>query len=98
LKDYKSYNAFINFYFNFYKDDFYIFISIRPLKVRFIKFNVLKKRTSKLGLHRLKDYQRFKVSKGINIGNNGFKDSNSWESIEGRFYISEDKLYKSIES
>ena len=98
LKDYKSYSAFTNFYFSFYKDDFYIFIPVRPLKVGLIRLNVLKKGTSKLGLHKPKDRQRFEVSKRVTIRKDGFKDLSSWESIERGSRMSEDRPYKPIES
>jgi len=77
LKGYKNCSAFVNFYFSFYKDDFYISIPIRPLKIGPIKPNVLKKGTPKLGLHRPKDRQQSKISERINIRDNGFKDLNS---------------------
>ncbi len=77
LKSYKNCNAFANFCFNFYKDDFYILIPIRPLKVGPIKPNVLKRRTPKPNLYRSKDRQQSKVSKEVNIRDNGFKDPNS---------------------
>src|SRR6266566_5810159 len=98
LKGYKSCNAFINFYFSFYKDDFYILISTRPLKVRSIRLNASKRGTPKLGFYRLKDRQRSEVSKGVNIKDNGFKDFSFWESIERGPHISEDRLYKLVES
>ncbi len=98
LKGYKSRSAFINFCFSFYKDDFYIFILVKPLKIGPIRFNVLKRRTPKPGLYRPKNCQRFEVLKKVNIRDNGFKNLSSWESIEGRLYVPEDRLYKSVES
>jgi len=98
LKDYKSRSAFANFYFSSYKDDFYILVSARPLKVGFTKFNTLEGGTPKLGFHRPKDRQRSKISKGVNIGDNGFKDPNSWEFTEGGSRMFEDRLCEPIES
>ena len=98
LKNYKSRSTFINFYFSSYKNDFYIFISVRPLKVGFIRLNVLKRETSKSNLHKPKDYQRSEVSKRVNIKNNGFKDSNSWKSTKRELYMPEDRPYKPVES
>ncbi len=63
-----------------------------------IKFNVLEKGTLKPGLHRSKDRQRSEVLEGINIGNNNFKDLNSWKSNERGPRIPEDRPYKPIES
>ncbi len=77
LKGYKNRNIFINFYFSFYKDDFYILIPARPLKAGPTKPNASKKRTPKPGLHKLKDRQRSEVLKRVNIGDNGFKDPSS---------------------
>ncbi len=77
LKDYKSNNAFINFCYDFYKDNFFIFILTRPLKVGLTRLNALRKITLKLGLYKPKDRQRSEVLEGIDIGNNGFKDLNS---------------------
>ncbi|SRR6266566_912449 len=82
LTGYKNNNVFINFCYNSYKDDFYILIPAKPLKVKLNKLNALERGTPKLILHKLKDRRRFKVLKGINIGNNGFKNPSSWESIE----------------
>ncbi len=98
LKGYKSYNVFTNFCFSFYKDDFYIFVLARPLKARPTRFNVLKRGTPKPSFHRPKDRQQSEVSKRVNIGDNGFKDPNSWESIEKRPRIPEDRPYKPVES
>ena|SRR6266699_2757727 len=98
LKDYKSYNAFTNFCFNSYKDDFYIPVPARLLKAGPIRFNISKKGIPKPGFHRIKDRQRSEISKGVNIGDNGFKDLSSWESTEEGFYMSEDKFYKPVES
>jgi len=98
LKGFKSSSVFTNFYYSFYKDDFFIFISVRLLKVKFNKFNVLEEVISKPGLYKSKDCHRFEVLKGINIGNTGFKDLRSWESIEGMFRMSEDKLCEPVES
>ncbi len=55
LKGYKSCSVFVNFYFSSYRDDFYISVSARPLKVGSIKFNVLEERIPKLSLYRFKD-------------------------------------------
>jgi len=98
LKGYKSRSAFANFCFNFYKDDFYIFIPVRSLKAGLIRPNALKRGTPKLGLHRPKDCQRSEVSEGVNTGDNGFKNPSSWESIERGLRMSEDRLCKPIES
>ncbi len=98
LKGYKSYSAFANFCFSFYRDDFYIFVPAKPLKIGPIRSNALKKGTPRLGLHRSKDRQQFEVSEGVNIGNNGFKDFNSWESTERGPYMPEDRLCKLVES
>ena len=91
LKDYKSYNVFINFCFSFYKDDFYILVPAKPLKAKSIKPNALEKGTPKPGLYKLKDRQRSEISKGVNIGDNGFKDLSSWESTERGLRMPEDK-------
>jgi len=98
LKGYKSRSAFINFCFNSYKDDFYILVPARSLKAGPIKPNVLKRGTSKLGLHKPKDRQRSKVSEGVKTGDNGFKEPSSWESIKRGPCISEDRFYEPIES
>jgi len=98
LKGYKSRNAFVNFCFSFYRNDFYISISARPLKVGPIRSNALKGGTPKLNLYRPKDRQRFKVLKGVNTGDNGFRDPSSWESIEGGLRMSEDRLCELVES
>jgi len=98
LKYYKSCSAFVNFCFNFYKDDFYILVPARSLKAGPIRSNALEERTPKPGIHRPKDHQWSKVSKGINTRDNGFKDLNSWESIKRRPFMSEDRLYKLVES
>ncbi len=98
LKGYKSNNVFANFYYNSYKDDFIIFILVRLLKAGFNKFIVLERITSKPSLYKFKDCYRSKVLKGVNIGNNGFKDPNSWKSIERRLYMPEDRFYKPVES
>jgi len=76
-KGYKNCSVFINFCFSFYKDDFYIFILIRSLKVGLIRFNVLKKGISKLNFYKFINYQQSEVLKRVNIGDNSFKDSNS---------------------
>ena len=68
------------------------------MKVGLIRFNVLEEGIPKLGLHRLKDRQWSKVSKGINTGDNGFKDPSSWESTEGRLCIPEDRPCEPVES
>src|SRR6266566_1792539 len=52
LKGHKSNSAFVNFCFSFYRDDFYILVLARPLKVGPTKLNASKGRTSKPGLHR----------------------------------------------
>ena len=77
LKSYKSRSAFANFCFSFYKDDFYIFVLVRPLKAGPIRLNALKKETPKPGLYKPIDRQQSKVSEGVNIGDNNFKDFNS---------------------
>ncbi len=77
LKGYKSRNVFTNFCFNFYRDDFYIFIPVRPLKAGSTRPNVLEKGIPKPGLHRFKDCQRSEVSKGVKIEDNSFKDPSS---------------------
>ncbi len=63
LKGHKNNSAFTNFYYSSYKDNFYIFISAKPLKTKPNKPNTLKRVTSKSGPHRPKDRQRSKVSK-----------------------------------
>jgi len=98
LKGYKSRSIFINFCFSFYRDDFYIFILVKPLKIGPIRFSVLKGGTLKLGFYRFKDRQRSKVLERVNIGDNGFKNLSSWESIEGRSCISEDRPYELVKS
>ena len=98
LKGPKSNGAFANFCYGFYKDDFYISILARPLKVGPNKFNASKKVTPKLGPYRSKDRHRFVVSEGITIGNNGFKDSSSWESIERGPCVPEDRPCEPVES
>jgi len=77
LKGYKNNNAFINFCYSSYKDDFFILIPAKPLKTGPNKLNALEKVTSKPGPHRPKDRHRSKVSKDIDIEDNGFKDLNS---------------------
>ncbi len=98
LKGYKSRSAFINFCFSFYRDDSYISIPARPLKAGPIKPNALERGTPKPGLHRPKDRQRSEILEGINIGNNSFKDSSSWESIERGPRMPEDRPCKPVES
>ena len=98
LKGHKSRNAFINFCFNSHKDDFYIFIPAKPLKTGPTIPNASKEKTPKPGLHKPIDRQRSKVLKGVNTGNNGFKDLNSWKSTEKRPHMPENRPYKSIES
>jgi len=98
LKGLKSSGVFANFCYSSYRDDFYIFISVRPLKVGPNKFNVLEGVTPKLGFHRFKDRHRFVVSEGVIIGNNGFRDLSSWESTERGPYVSEDRLCEPVES
>ena len=77
LKDYKSSSVFINFYYSFYKDDFFIFIPVKLLKTGFNKFNALEKVIPKLSLYRFKDYHRSEVLKRVNIEDNDFKNPNS---------------------
>ncbi len=55
LKRFKNSSVFTNFYYSFYKDDFYISILIRPLKIRLNKFNVLKEVTPKPSFYKFKD-------------------------------------------
>ncbi len=98
LKDHKSRSVFTNFCFSFYKDDFYIFVPARFLKARPIKPNALEGGTPKPGLHKPKDRQRSEVLERVNIGDNSFKDFNSWESIEGGPRMPEDRSYKPVES
>ena len=98
LKGYKSRSVFVNFCFSFYKDDFYIFILVRSLKVGPIRSNVLEKEIPKPSLYKFKDRQRFEVLKRVNIGDNGFKDPSFWESTEKRPYVPEDRLYEPVES
>ncbi len=98
LKDHKSSNVFVNFYYNSYKDDFFIPISARSLKAGFNKLNVSKGVTPKSGPYRPKDCHRSEVSKEVNIRNNGFKDPNSWESIERGLHIPEDRPCEPVES
>ncbi len=68
------------------------------MKAGFNKPNVLKKITPKLGPHKPKDRQRSEVLKRVDTGNNGFKDSSFWESIEGRFCMPEDRSCEFVES
>jgi len=68
------------------------------LKTGSIRLNVSKGGTPKPSFYRPKDRQRSEVLKRINIGNNGFKDLSSWESIERGPHIPEDKPYEPIES
>ncbi len=98
LKGPKSSSAFANFCYSFYKDNFFILIPIRPLKVGPNKSNVLEGVTPKPDPYRPEDRHRSEVSEGVNIGDNGFKDLRSWESIEEGFCISEDRPYEPIES
>jgi len=98
LKGLKSNGAFANFCYSFYRDDFYIFIPVRSLKVRSNKPNALKGVIPKLGLHKSKDCHRSIVSKEIIIENNGFRDPNSWESIERGLHMPEDRPYELVES
>ena len=98
LKGYKSNNVFINFCYNFYKDDFCIFIPVKLLKVGLNKLNVSEKVILKSSFYRLKDRQRSGVLEGVNTGNNGFEDLSFWESIEGGLCMPEDKSYKFVES
>ncbi len=98
LKRPKSSSAFANFCYGSYRDDFYIPISARPLKVGLNKSNVLERITPKLSLYKLKDRHRSVVLEGVTIGNNGFRDLSSWESIERGLRIPEDRPYEPIES
>ncbi len=98
LKKLKNSGAFTNFYYNSYKDDFYIFISVRPLKVGPNKSNTSEEVIPKPGPHRSKDCHQSIVSEGVTIGNNGFKDLSSWESIERGLRILEDRPYEPVES
>jgi len=77
LKNHKSSSAFANFCYSSYKDNFYIPIPAKSLKVGPNKLNALKKITPKSSLYKSKDRQRSKVSEGVDTGNNGFKDLNS---------------------
>ncbi len=77
LKGHKSRSAFTNFCFSSYKDDFYILIPARPLKIGPTKLNASKKGTPKPDLHKPKDRQRSKVSKKVKTRDNGFKDPSS---------------------
>ncbi len=77
LKRPKNNGAFANFYYGSYKDDFYILIPARPLKIGSNKPNASKRVTPKPGPHRLKDRHRSVVSKRVTTGNNSFKDLNS---------------------
>ena len=77
LKGHKSRSAFTNFCFNFYRDDFYISVLVRPLKIGSIRLNASKEGTLKPGLHRPKDRQQSEISERVNIGDNGFKDPSS---------------------
>ncbi len=98
LKGHKNSSAFANFCYSFYRDDFYIFIPAKPLKAGPNKPNILKGVISKLGLYRFKNCQRSEVLKGVDIGNNGFKDFSSWESTERESCMPEDRPYKPVES
>ncbi len=98
LKGHKNSNAFANFCYNFYKDDFYIFILAKPLKARPNKSNASKKVIPKSNLYKSKDCQQFEISKKINIGNNGFKDLNFWESTKERLCMPKDKPCEPVES
>jgi len=98
LKGPKSSGVFANFCYGFYRDDFYIFIPAKPLKVGFNKSNVLEGVIPKLSLYRSKDRYRSVVSTGVTIGNNGFKDFNSWKSIERGPRVPEDRPCEPVES
>ncbi len=98
LKGPKSNGAFANFYYGSYKDDFYIFIPARPLKIGPNKSNVSKKVTPKPSPYKPKDRHRSVVSERITTGNNGFKDPSSWESTERGPRVPEDRPYKFVES
>ncbi len=77
LKGQKSRSTFANFYYNSYRDDFYISIPARPLKAGPTRFNASEEVIPKLGLHRPKDRQRSEVSEEVTIGKDGFKDPSS---------------------
>src|SRR6266699_3763369 len=94
----KSSSTFANFCYGSYRDDFFISIPVRPLKVESNKPNALEGVTLKPGLYRPKDRHRSVVSEEITIGNNGFKDLSSWESIEKGPRMSEDRPYELVES
>ncbi len=98
LKGFKSSGAFANFCYGSHRDDFYIFILARPLKVGFNKLNASEGVTPKPSLYRLKDCHRFVVSEGVTIGNNGFRDLSSWESIERGSRVPEDRPCEPVES
>jgi len=98
LKGPKNNGVFTNFYYGSHRDDFYILISARPLKAGSNKFNASEKVILKPGPHKLKDRHRSIVLEEITIGNNGFKDLSSWESIEKGPRIPEDRLCKLVES
>jgi len=68
------------------------------LKTKPTRLNTSKEGTPKSSLHKLKDRQQSEVSKGINTRDNGFRNPNSWESIEGRPRVPEDRPYKLVES
>ena len=98
LKGHKSNTAFANFYYSSYRDDFYIFIPAKPLKAKPNKPNVSEGVISKLGPYRPKNRQWSEVLEGVDIKNNNFKDSSSWESIEGGLRVSEDRSCEPVES
>ena len=74
LKGQKSRSAFANFCYSSHRDDFYIPIPARPLKVGPIRLNASEGVTPKPGLHRPKDRQRSEVLEGVTIGKDGFRD------------------------
>ena len=98
LKGQKSCSAFVNFCYSFHRDDFYILISVRSLKVGSIRFNALEGVIPKLGLYKPKDRQRSEVLEGITIGKDGFRDPSSWESTERGPRVPEDRPCVPVES
>jgi len=73
-------------------------ILAKPLKVGPIRSNASEGGTPKPGFYKSKDRQRSEVSKGVNIGNNSFKDSSSWKSIERGLCVPEDRPCELVES
>ncbi len=98
MKGFKSSSVFANFYYGSYKDDFYILIPIRFLKVGPNKSNTLEQVTPKPGPYRFKDCHWFMVLEGVTIENNGFKDLSFWESIERGLCMSENRFCELVES